>query len=128
MPFAFSFCFRKGDVGGDRGFDAALAFRTCAEAESELEGDSRKKKMNINSTTPITTVTGLLRNDRVGPMAALCCWCPQLMVCSPINRMCKFAFVADSSRAGSPQKNVVVKQSSPVQGGSRDCAVGKIEL
>ena len=47
MPFAFSFCFRKGDVGGDRGFDAALAFRTCAEAESELEGDSRKKKMNI---------------------------------------------------------------------------------
>lgn len=73
MPFAFSFCFRKGDVGGERGFDAALAFRTCAEAESELEGDSRKKKMNINNTTPITTVTGLLRNDRVGPMAALGC-------------------------------------------------------
>lgn len=74
MPLEdFSFCFRKGDVGGERGLEAALAFRTCAEAESELEGDSRKKKMNINNTTPITTVTGLRRNDRVGPMAVLYC-------------------------------------------------------
>ena len=75
MPLDFSFPFRKGDVGGDRGFDAALAFRNCEAAESSLDGESTKTNITTHSTTPTMTVSGLVRrNDRTGPMAASYCW------------------------------------------------------
>jgi hypothetical protein len=67
----FSFCFRKGDVGGDRGFDAALAFLTCAVVVSELDGESRKNNMPTHNTAPTMIVSGLIRRNRTGPMAAL---------------------------------------------------------
>lgn len=118
MPLSdFSFCFRKGDVGGERGFDAALAFRTCAAAESPLDGDSRKMKMNINSTKPMTIVTGLRRNDRVGPMAALCCRCPQSIVCClPLNGMRELSCCRNSCRTVYSQRNVVAPAVFPCLG------------
>ena len=68
MPSDFSLCFRNGDVGGERGFDAALAFLVCATGESD-EGWSRKTKMTIHNTTPTMIVSGFVRrSDRTGPM------------------------------------------------------------
>jgi hypothetical protein len=70
LPFGFSLCFRKGEVGGDRGFEAALADLALAAAASPFEGESRKTNMNIHNTTPTTIVTGFdRRSDRTGPMA-----------------------------------------------------------
>ena len=74
MPFSFSFCFRNGDVGGDRGFDAALAFLICDAGESEFEGCSIKMKISIHNTTPTMIVSGFARrSDRTGRMP-LYCW------------------------------------------------------
>lgn len=75
MPFGFSTVFRNGEVGGDRGFDATLAFRVGDPAESADDGDSRKTNITIHSTTPTTMVIGFeRRNDRTGPMAPVYYW------------------------------------------------------
>lgn len=73
MPLLdFSFSFRKGEVGGDRGFEAALAFRSWEAAASALEGEKRKTNITMHSTTPTTIVIGFVRrNDRAGPMASV---------------------------------------------------------
>lgn len=56
-------------MGGERGFDAAEAFRNCEAGESELEGWSMKMKITIHNTTPTITVSGFVRrSDRAGPM------------------------------------------------------------
>jgi hypothetical protein len=74
LPLDFSFPFRKGDVGGERGFDAALAFRAVEGPASALDGESMKTNINTHNTTPTMIVSGLVRrNDRTGPMAPLCC-------------------------------------------------------
>jgi hypothetical protein len=76
LPFAFSFCFRNGDVGGERGFDAAAAFLA---GESESEGCNMKTKITIHNTTPTTIVSGFVRrSDRTGPMPSYV-GCPQTM-------------------------------------------------
>lgn len=75
MPFGFSTCFRKGDVGGERGFEAALAVRVFAAAASDFEGDTRKTNIIMHRTTPTMIVSGLeRRSDRAGPMAPYYCW------------------------------------------------------
>ena len=75
MPLAArSFCFLKGDVGGERGFDAALAFLASVAPLSD-PGDSINTNITKHNTTPTTTVSGFVRfSDRTGPMAELCCW------------------------------------------------------
>jgi hypothetical protein len=73
LPLAFSFCFRNGDVGGERGFDAAVAFLTCDAGEPEFEGWTIKMKITIHNTTPTAIVSGLARrSDRTGPMPSDC--------------------------------------------------------
>lgn len=74
MPFAArSFCFLNGEVGGERGFDAALAFLALVAPFSD-PGDSMKTKITKHNITPTITVSGFVRfNDRTGPMADLCC-------------------------------------------------------
>ncbi len=75
MPFDFSVCFRKGDVGGERGFEAALALRSCEAAASVLDGENTKTRINIHKAIPTMTVIGLVRrNDRTGPMAPFHRW------------------------------------------------------
>lgn len=70
MPFGFSTCFRKGEVGGERGFEAAFAVRVFAAAASDLEGDTRKTNITMHRTTPTMIVSGFeRRSDRAGPMA-----------------------------------------------------------
>lgn len=65
-------------MGGERGFEAALAFRTCEAVESELDGESKKTHIIITSAIPTTIVIGLdRRNDRTGPMAICTVGCPQ---------------------------------------------------
>lgn len=75
MRFPFlvaSFCLRKGDVGGERGLDAALALLNCDAAASALDGEKRNTKIMIHKTTPTIKVSGFVRrNDRTGPMAPL---------------------------------------------------------
>ena len=71
MPFDLEDCFRKGDVGGERGFDAALAFLNFAEAESRLDGDSKNVIAPIHNSTMTTTVSGLIRRNRIGPIVIL---------------------------------------------------------
>lgn len=74
MPLDFSLCFRKGEVGGERGFDAALAFRNCAAAASALEGESMKTNISTHNATPTIIVIGFVRRkERTGPMAPLYC-------------------------------------------------------
>lgn len=92
MPLDFSLPFLKADVGGDRGFEAAPAFRRLAAAVSCFEGDNRKTKMNIHKTTPITIVIGLCRrNDRTGPMAPFgvlnCQFCTVRVACAKQPRL-----------------------------------------
>lgn len=61
-------------MGGESGFDAAVAFRDFVAAASELDGESIKTNMTIHNTTPTITVSGFVRRrDRTGPMAALYC-------------------------------------------------------
>lgn len=76
MPLLdFSFSFRNGEVGGDKGFDAALAFRNSEAAASVLDGDSRKTSMIIHNAMPTIIVSGFVRrNDRAGPMAPVFRW------------------------------------------------------
>ena len=94
MPLDFSFSFRNGEVGGDKGFDAALAFRNCEAAESALEGDSRKTMITIHNTTPTTIVIGFVRrNDRTGPMAPVFSWV------SSIDEVATLLLHSHSSRA-----------------------------
>jgi hypothetical protein len=74
FPLDFSFCFRNGDVGGDSGFEAALAFRNLEESVSELEGVNRKTSMTMHSTTPTRTVRGFrCLTERAGPMMIVGC-------------------------------------------------------
>ena len=81
MAFDFSLCFRKGDVGGERGFEAALADLAFCAAASAFEGERRKTNINIHNTTPIMMVSGFdRRSDRVGPMARGTVGRPQLMM------------------------------------------------
>lgn len=76
MPLVFSVCFRNGDVGGDRGFEAAAAFLMGDVAES-CDGWRMKTRMTIHNTTPTIIVSGLVRrNDRTGPMPSSV-GCPQ---------------------------------------------------
>ena len=57
---------RKGDVGGERGWEAAVAFR---EAEkSEAEEPIKKYRMKRQSATPMGRVTGLAFLRRTDPM------------------------------------------------------------
>lgn len=71
-PF-LSLDLRNADVGGDSGFDAALACLALTAAASELDGEKRKTIMTIHSTAPTRSVSGLVRlSDRTGPIAALC--------------------------------------------------------
>ena len=62
--------FRKGEVGGERGFEAALALRDFDEPASVLDGERRKTNMKMHKTTPTIMVSGLVRrSDRTGPIA-----------------------------------------------------------
>jgi hypothetical protein len=75
LPLDFSFSLRNGEVGGDRGFDAALAFRDCEAAASALDGEKRKTIIPIHNATPRMIVIGFeRRNDRTGPMAPVFVW------------------------------------------------------
>jgi hypothetical protein len=57
---------RKGEVGGERGCDAAEAFR---EAEkSGVEGPIKKYRMKMQSAVPRARVTGFVFLRRTGPM------------------------------------------------------------
>lgn len=81
--FVASFCLRKGEVGGERGLDAALALLNCDAAASALDGEKRKTNIMIHKTTPTIRVSGFVRRkERTGPMAPLYCskGCPQSMV------------------------------------------------
>jgi hypothetical protein len=74
LPLDFSLDFRKADVGGERGFDAALAFRSCDAAESVLDGESMKTNIRMHNAMPTIMVIGFVRrSERTGPMAPL--WC-----------------------------------------------------
>jgi len=57
---------RKGEVGGDRGCNAAVALR---EAEkSDVEDPRRKYRMKMQSAAPTARVVGLVFFRRTGPM------------------------------------------------------------
>jgi hypothetical protein len=122
-----SFCFRKGDVGGERGFDATVAFRTGADPV-ELDGDSKKTNITTHNITPTMIVSGLVRrNDRTGPMAPLYCWVSSMdEISRPQNCMCRESaepqFVSRRSAASNG------RLSSLPQCGERwnDCAVKRM--
>lgn len=91
--FVASFCFRKGEVGGERGLDAALALLNCDAAASVFDGENRNTNIMIHNTTPTIRVSGFVRrNDRTGPMAPLYCeeGCPQSTVLNFQQRICRF--------------------------------------
>ena len=71
MPFDLEDCFRKGDVGGERGFDAALALLNFAEADSRLEGDSRNVIAPIHKSTTTASASGFIRLNRISPVMIL---------------------------------------------------------
>ena len=57
---------RKGEVGGERGWDAAVALR---EAEkSGVEEPIKKYKMKMQRATPTARVAGLVFLRRTDPM------------------------------------------------------------
>lgn len=66
---------RKGDVGGERGFEAALALRSLYDAESFAEGEERKTMMPIRKTAPSSAWSGLKRRNRIDRIA-LSMWLP----------------------------------------------------
>lgn len=69
MPF-FSLVFRNADVGGERGFEAALAFLDFNASASPLDGERMKTKITTHKTAPTNKVRGFVRlSDRTGPMA-----------------------------------------------------------
>ena len=110
MPLLdFSFSFRNGEVGGDKGFDAALAFRNSEAAASAPEGDSRNTSMTIHNAIPTIIVIGFVRrNDRAGPMAPVFSWRPQSMKFR--NFRAAFAF---DCRAGMPFRGGAENRSRP---------------
>ncbi len=59
-------CFRKGEVGGDRGFDAAkLCFCCAKDGVLSEEGDKRKtRKPTANRPARIIVMGFVRRNDR----------------------------------------------------------------
>lgn len=72
MPFDFEDCFRKGDVGGERGFDAALAFLSFEEAASALDGDKMNETKPIHSIALSISTRGFVRrNDRRNAIAPM---------------------------------------------------------
>jgi hypothetical protein len=80
-------------VGGERGFDAAVAFRDCAAAVSEVEGESMNTTITIHNSTPTITVSGFVRRkDRTGPMAAVYCWVSSIQDFSEILKLCVSSF------------------------------------
>ena len=82
MPLVFSLCFRNGDVGGERGFEAALADRAFEAAASAFEGERRKTKIKMHNTTPMMIVSGFeRRNDRTGPIAPKYGWASPIDEC-----------------------------------------------
>lgn len=69
-PADFSLPLRNGDVGGERGFEAALSFRAFDEPASILDGENIKNNIKMHNTTPTIIVSGLeRRSDRTGPIA-----------------------------------------------------------
>ncbi len=62
----FGICFRKGEVGGDRGFDAADSCFCCANDEGLSEGDDKRKvrKPKANSPARMSVIGFVRRNDR----------------------------------------------------------------
>jgi len=70
LPLFFEDCFRKGEVGGERGFDAAPACLNLAAAESEADGDRMKIQNTINTMPLSINISGLVRrNERIKAMA-----------------------------------------------------------
>lgn len=59
MPSLSLVDLRKGEVGGERGLEAA--FRSCAAAVCPLEGEKRKRKTTTNKQMPERIVHGLDR-------------------------------------------------------------------
>ena len=69
MPPGFEDCFRNGDVGGERGFDAALAFLIFEAAESALDGDMMKVTKPISSKALKRSTNELCRRTvRMNPI------------------------------------------------------------
>lgn len=107
----------KAEVGGERGFEAAFAFRSLESAVSALEGEKRNTNMVIMRAMPMTIVRGLeRRSDRTGPMADLYVGCPQ---CSMGVRGCGIA-CADAGNLG---RVVRMFGRLPRRGDLDECAV-----
>jgi hypothetical protein len=60
---------RKGDVGGENSFEAAVAFLSLLEATSRLEGESKKYIRPSKQSAPNENCSGLNRRDLKDRMA-----------------------------------------------------------